>query len=189
VISGSVILDFGEASAGVRALSAKGGSEGVKLCWASASRPQCCAGRCWRRRMLGQKQNHSGHGARVRDPRACTARVRHALSETHRAWSTCRNRALPQLGLRQMTKPVFFRRQRLERAPLDLARAAEKPGEFVGDVQGDFHASIPGVSRRPREGDCVADLGEADDVGEAPAKAETSRNRRCDLRLARRPLS
>jgi hypothetical protein len=47
----------------------------------------------------------------------------------------------PQLGLGQMTKPEFFQSQRFGRAPLDLARPAEKPGEFVGDIQGDFHAS------------------------------------------------
>jgi hypothetical protein len=51
------------------------------------------------------------------------------------------------------------------------------------------YASIPCVSGGARKEDGVAHIGEAGEVSEAPAKAETSRNRRCDLPLSRRPLS
>src|SRR4029077_11591044 len=51
----------------------------------------------------------------------------------------CKAEQPAQLQLGQMTDLVFFEGQRLERAPLDLARGAEKPGELVGNPQGDFH--------------------------------------------------
>src|SRR5215469_888940 len=78
----------------------------------------------------------------------------------------------PQLGLGQMATLVFFRRQCLERASLDFGGAAQKPGEFVGDVKADFHSSIPCIPRRAWERDRVAHVGETGDVGEGALKAE-----------------